>query len=182
MRTRTLLVAVLGALSLSVAVAQTSVNAVGYVNKSLGSGFSLITNPLSFGDNMLSELIPSAPDGSKVFVFRNGAYDTASYLSALNSWTKDLNLPVGEGFFFENTSDTAVTVTFIGEVLQGGDTNKQVPAGLSIQGSLVPQAGSLSDLAFPGGDGDAGLRVDRRRMGQPLLSRGCWEDGPRSRR
>lgn len=157
MRTKTLLVAaVLGAVSLTATMAQVaSVNAVGYVNKELGTGYSLITNPLSMGNNMLSEVIPTAPDGAQVIVFRDGAYDTSTYIAAANiGWTPDRAVPVGEGFFFNNPGD-AVTVTFVGEVLQGADTNKMVPAGLSIQGSLVPQAGALgADLMFPAGTGD----------------------------
>ncbi len=156
MRTKSLLItAVLGAATIIATSAQvTSVNAVGYVNKKLGSGFSLITNPLNNGENMLSMLIPTAADNSQVFVFRNGAYMNSSYLGVLGGWTQDLAIPVGEGFFFNNSGDE-ITVTFVGEVLQGADTNKTVPMGLSIHGSLVPQAGALgADLMFPGADGD----------------------------
>lgn len=158
MRTKTLLIAaVAGAVSMATASAQevTSVNAVGYVNKELAPGFNLISNPLSNGENALAEVIPSPPDGSDVFLFQNGQWVSSTFSSALGGWTRPLNLPVGVGFFFNHKGSEAVTVTFVGEVLQGDDTNKTVPAGLSIQGSLVPQAGDLtSDLEFPGADGD----------------------------
>lgn len=158
MRTKTLLIAaVVGAVSMATALAQevTSVNAVGYVNKELAPGFNLISNPLSNGNNTLAEVIPSPPNGSQVFLFQNGQWASSTFSSLLGGWTEPLNLPVGVGFFFNNTGGEAVTVTFVGEVLQGDDTNKTVPAGLSIQGSLVPQAGTLTtDLQFPGGDGD----------------------------
>ena len=156
MRTKSLLItAVLGAATIIATSAQvTSVNAVGYVNKNLGAGFNLITNPLNNGENLLSMLIPTAPDNSQVFVFRDGGYVNSSYVAAIGGWTQDLTIPVGEGFFFNNSGDE-ITVTFVGEVLQGADTNKTVPMGLSIHGSLVPQAGALSaDLKFPGADGD----------------------------
>ena len=158
MRTKTLLIAaVVGAVSMATALAQevTSVNAVGYVNKELAPGFNLLSNPLSNGNNTLAEVIPSPPDGSDVFLFQNGQWVSSSFIGALGGWTEPLNLPVGVGFFFNHKGSEAVTVTFVGEVLQGDDTNKTVPAGLSIQGSLVPQEGSLtSDLQFPAGDGD----------------------------
>lgn len=158
MRTKTLLIAaVVGAVSMATALAQevTSVNAVGYVNKELAPGFNLISNPLSNGDNALADVIPSPPDGSEVFLFQNGQWVSSSFISALGGWTETLNLPVGVGFFFNHAGSEAVTVTFVGEVLQGDNTNKTVPEGLSIQGSLVPQEGELTtDLQFPGADGD----------------------------
>ena len=158
MRTKTLLIAaVVGAVSMATASAQevTSVNAVGYVNKELAPGFNLISNPLSNGNNALAEVIPSPPDGSQVFLFQNGQWTSSTFSSLLGGWTGTLNLPVGVGFFFNHVGSEAVTVTFVGEVLQGDDTNKTVPEGLSIQGSLVPQAGALTtDLQFPGADGD----------------------------
>lgn len=158
MRTKTLLIAaVVGAVSMATALAQevTSVNAVGYVNKELAPGFNLISNPLSNGDNTLAEVIPSPPDGSVVYLFQNGQWVSSSFDSLIGGWATPLNLPVGVGFFFNHKGSEAVTVTFVGEVLQGDDTNKTVPAGLTIQGSLVPQEGALtSDLQFPGADGD----------------------------
>lgn len=158
MRTKTLLIAaVVSAVSMATALAQevTSVNTVGYVNKELAPGFNLISNPLSSGENTLAEVIPSPPDGSQVWLFQNGQWVSSTFSSLLGGWTEPLNLPVGVGFFFNHAGSEAVTVTFVGEVLQGDDTNKTVPEGLSIQGSLVPQAGALtSDLQFPGADGD----------------------------
>lgn len=158
MRTKTLLIAaVVGAVSMATALAQevTSVNAVGYVNKELAPGFNLISNPLSNGENTLAEVIPSPPDGSAVYLFQNGQWVSSTFDSLIGGWATPLNLPVGVGFFFNHKGSEAVTVTFVGEVLQGDDTNKTVPAGLTIQGSLVPQEGALtSDLQFPAGDGD----------------------------
>ena len=158
MRTKTLLIAaVVSAVSMATALAQevTSVNAVGYVNKELAPGFNLISNPLSNGENTLAEVIPNPPNGAQVFLFQNGQWVSSTFSSLVGGWATPLNLPVGVGFFFNHTGSEAVTVTFVGEVLQGDDTNKTVPEGLSIQGSLVPQEGALtSDLQFPGGNGD----------------------------
>ena len=143
MRTKTLLIAaVLGAVGIATASAQvTSVNAVGYVNKSLTAGLSLIANPLSNGGNKVSEVIPSAPIGTNVFLF--DASTGFAVTTFLGVWPE------------------AATLTFVGEVLQGDATNKSVPAGLSIQGSTVPQAGGLSTvLGFPGAVGDIAYSFD----------------------
>ena len=157
MRTKTLLIAaVLGAVGIATASAQvTSVNAVGYVNKSLNAGLSLISNPLSNGGNSIGEVIPSAPIGAQVFKFENGAFVSSTFLGV---WAPDLDLPVGVGFYIN--VDAATTITFVGEVLQGADSNKEVPAGLSIQGSLVPQEGTLGSLDFPAEVGDTAFSFD----------------------
>jgi hypothetical protein len=134
---------------MATASAQVTSNAVGYVNKQLSQGFSLIANPLSNGDNAIGTVIPSAPIGSTVFTFAGGAFSASTFLGV---WAPDASLPVGEGFFIDVPE--ATTVTFVGDVLQGEATNKQVAQGLSIQGSLVPQAGTFTELGFPASVGD----------------------------
>lgn len=157
MRTKTLLIAaVLGVAGLASASAQvTSVNAVGYVNKDLAAGLNLIANPLSNGGNSIGEVIPSAPSGATVYAWNGAGYDSAQYVvipGVLSGWQPEINLPVGDGFFIDTPE--ATTVTFVGEVLQGDATNKTVPAGLSIQGSTVPVAGTMTEHGFPAGSGD----------------------------
>jgi len=151
MRTKTLLIAaVLGAAGLASASAQVaSVNAVGYVNKSLSAGLHTLSNPLSNGDNAIGSVIPSAGIGDTVFKFENGAFASSTFLGV---WAPEVTLGVGEGFFYDATADT--TITFVGEVLQGDGTNKAVPAGISMQGSLVPVSGTMTDHGFPAGVGD----------------------------
>lgn len=157
MRTKTLLTAaVLGAAGLAVTQAQvTSVNAVGYVNKDLVAGLNLLANPLSNGANSLLEVLPVVPSGSTAFTFSNGAFSGSQYADlggGVGIWAPDATLAVGDGFFLQVPS--AATITFVGEVLQGADTNKTVPSGLSIQGSTVPVAGTMTDHGFPASSGD----------------------------
>ncbi|HAO66747.1 MAG TPA: hypothetical protein DCR17_08695 [Verrucomicrobiales bacterium] len=158
MRTKTLLIAaVLGAAGLASASAQvTSVNAVGYVNKDLAAGLNLVSNPLSNGGNAIGDVIPTAPSGSVVFAWNGAGYDSSQFVvipGVLSGWQPaDLSLPVGDGFFIQSAE--ATTITFVGEVLQGDDSNKDVPAGLSIQGSTVPVSGTMTDHGFPAGSGD----------------------------
>lgn len=127
-----------------------SVNAVGYVNKDLTTGFNLIANPLSNGGNTLNDVIPEA-DGATVNAYNGASFDSSAFIPGLG-WTPNLSVPPGVGFYIEVPADT--TITFIGEVPQGDDSNITVPAGLSLISSPVPQAGDLSaDLGFPGETG-----------------------------
>jgi len=157
MRTKTLLIAaVLGAVGIATASAQvTSVNAVGYVNKSLDAGLHLVANPLSNGGNKVSEVIPSAPIGTAIFLYNGAGFDIAQFVGV---WSEDIELPVGTGFYLQLPD--AATITFVGEVLQGADSNKSVPAGLSIQGSTTPRSGTFTELGFPAAVGDTVFLFD----------------------
>lgn len=168
MRTKTLLLtAALGAAGVAAAMAQDpvfSVNAVGYVNKNLTSGFNLIANPLINGDNTLNTIIPTAPNLATVSQFAGGGFTTSVFITGVG-WSPNLTLPPGEGFFVNVAADT--TVTFIGEVPQGDASNMTVPAGLSLIASPVPQAGSLDDMGFPGAAGTVVNVFDKASGGFP---------------
>lgn len=128
-----------------------SVNVVGYVNVDLAPGFNLIANPLNnTTGNDLNTLIPTAEFGAAVYAFDGTAFVPSSYFG---TWDPNLTLAPGEGFFIQVSA--AATLTFVGEVLQGADSNMNVPAGLSLLGSKVPQAASLDDTGFPAEFGDA---------------------------
>jgi len=151
MRTKTLIASAILMAGLASSSAQVfSVNVVGYVNKSLTTGFNLVANPLSNGDNNLQTVIPSAEDESTVYVFNGTGYQSDSYLGFLGGWTENFDLSPGVGFFFDAQSDS--TLTFVGEVEQGTlDVN--LPEGFSLAGSRVPTDGSLSTMGFPAVDG-----------------------------
>jgi hypothetical protein len=160
MRTKTLLLtAVLGAAGVVTSMAQVySVNAVGYVNLDLPTGFSLIANPLNNGGNKLSDVIPTAPDGTTIFKFDGTGFDAdaPSYIDGFG-WFQSSHdvatytLNPGEGVFISLPS--ATKLTFVGEVPQG-DLSNPIPAGFSIRASQVPQAGTLDALSFDGVEGD----------------------------
>jgi hypothetical protein len=161
MRTKTLLLsAAVGAAGLLAADAQVySVNSVGYVNKTLANaGFHMISNPLRAADNNLNTVIPNAPEGSVLYLFRNGAYsDTAEYFEGVGWFPDDLTIGDGEGAFIRVPEPT--TLTFVGEVRQG-NLSTQIPQGFSIRASQVPQEAALSVLGLPGGDGDVVYTFD----------------------
>jgi hypothetical protein len=157
MKGKSLLVAglVLGAGAAS-SFAQTvySVNAVGFVNKTLTPGFHLISNPLNAPTNTLSALFPanSVPIGTTVFQFNGANFVGSTYLGF---WTTDLTNVPGGGFFIKNPVATNVTVTFVGNVQQGTLTTP-LPAGFWIASSQVPQAGLITtDLQMPTALGDS---------------------------
>jgi hypothetical protein len=150
MRTKTLLLtAIVGALGFTAAQAQVySVNAVGYVNKSIPSGFSIVANPLNNGDNKVSTVFGANPGPLTVYRFGDAGFSISSYDTDFEEWSSDDVINPGEGFFVNNGGD-ASTVTFVGEVPQGALSNS-LPAGFSIRSSQVPQAGKLqTDLGFP---------------------------------
>ncbi len=167
MRTKTLLLtAVLSAAGIGSSLAQVySVNAVGYVNKTIPPGFSMIANPLNntaANGNTVGVLFPSVPNGTTIFKFNESThlFEGNSYLFG---WSNpNVTLLPGEGAFINNPTATTFTNTFVGEVMQGGPgtpnptLSNPIPIGFSIRSSQVPQKGQLdTDLKFPAVNGDS---------------------------
>jgi hypothetical protein len=158
MRTKTLLLtAALAAAGLVTLQAQTtvySINAVGFVNLTLGEGFTMIANPLNGTNNNLTTIIPTAPDGTQVLTWdaANQRFnDAIQYVEGLG-WLADTVLNPGDGAFI-NMPPGGATITFVGEVPQGSLSNS-IPANFSIKSQLVPQTNGLSSTGFPADDGD----------------------------
>jgi hypothetical protein len=169
MRTKTLLLTAalsVAGIASSMAQAVYSVNAVGYVNTDLVPGFNLISNPL---DNKTGNTIQNLfgtgvqgtiPDGMVVYYFNpttdafiSAAYDSidSAFLPAANA---NQVVAPGDGVFVFVPGASNVRVTFVGEVPQGAASNQQLVSGFSIKGSTVPQAGTVTQLAFPSAPGD----------------------------
>jgi hypothetical protein len=162
MRTKTLLMtAALTAAGVATSMAQVySVNAVGYVNKTIpANGLALISNPLIAQNSTIGSLFSRAglPDGLQVFKYTASGFITATYddideafvpASAANT-----TLVPGEGVFVRNPSGQPITFTFVGEV-PTGTLNNPLPSGLSIRSSIVPRAGTAAELGLPAVDGD----------------------------
>jgi hypothetical protein len=138
-----------------------SVNAVGYVNKTIPAGnkLALISNPLDAGtgNNTIGNLFKGAPDGTQVFKYTGTTYVVATFDSLENAFlpasAAATTVEPGEGVFVRNTTAQPVTFTFVGEVKQG-QLDNPLPAGLSIRSSIVPQKGTAQALLLPGSDGD----------------------------
>jgi hypothetical protein len=169
MRTKMLIAtAAACAVGIATSVAQVySVNAVGYVNVTvsenvanpLGVTYVLVSNPLKTGGNTLAEVFPSVPDLTGFFAFNNttGVFDSQkTYLGGWDDPSYVFDNGVGGFLAFDNGFiDGTVTVTFVGEVLQG-TLNVGVPNNAYvIIGSKVPQAGQIDTaLGFPARDFD----------------------------
>jgi hypothetical protein len=168
MRTKTLLLtAALSAAGVATSMAQVfSVNAVGYVNKTIpakgtstSGKLALISNPLNAGDgnNTIANLFKGVSDGTQVYKYTGAGFITATYdgleSAFLPADAAATTVVPGEGVFVRNTSATDLVVTFVGEVPQGKLDNTY-PKGLSIRSSIVPQAGTAAELGFVGVDGD----------------------------
>jgi hypothetical protein len=162
MRTKTLLLtAALCAAGIATSKAQVySVNAVGYVNTSLLSGYNLVSNPLdnkATDGNKIKNLFASLPAGAQIFKFDSttSKYDLASvdeFTGEITGPAGELNLMPGEGVFVRVSAPA--TVTFVGEV-PAGTLSNPIPKGFSIRSSQVPQQGKIgTDLKYPVEDGD----------------------------
>jgi len=129
-----------------------SLNVVGYYNITIPANSQvLIANQLNTTNNTLGALIPNPPVNSQFFKFVTGSgYQVYTFDEFDQVWYPDGNatLNPGEGGFFKNPEATPLTLTFVGEVLQGSLTNS-IPNGFSIRSSMVPQAASVVDMNFP---------------------------------
>lgn len=163
MRTKTLLLAAaLAAAGIASIQAQSnvySVNVVGYVNVVCSNGYTLVNTPLVPSNNTLTNLLDAyVPAGNSVLIFAGGGYQTLIKDEFDGTWTGgNTPLPNGTGYFVRNLSQTPFTITYVGEVPQGNLTNA-LPAGYSLVGSKVPQAGFVEDLGVVPGLGDSVLR------------------------
>jgi hypothetical protein len=163
MRTKTLLLtAAIAAVGLAGAVAQSvySVNAVGYVNLNLSSGFSLISNPLNGTNNNISTVLPAVPDGTQVLKWdsvNQKFFDAEQFFDGIGWIPGTSTLAPGEGAFINITDPT--TITFVGEVPQGVLSNS-IPVNFSIASMQTPQQLTLTAANFPAVDGDQVLLWD----------------------
>jgi hypothetical protein len=166
MRTKTLLLtAALSAAGVASSMAQGtvfSVNAVGYVNTTVGPKFSLISNPLTATDNTINTLFKtgiqgSVPNGFQVYKLTPSGFVTATFDDIDQVFTPpsagSTTVTPGEGVFVRNPTTSPITITFVGEVPQGTLTTTY-PKGLSILSSKVPQSGTAQALGFVGVNGD----------------------------
>ena len=121
----------------------------------LPPGLTLLANPLLFENSTVGYWFSSVPDGSQVYKLdADGNYEINTF-TVPNGWSHpDMAIPLGTGFYFHNPSSTTPVITFVGEVAVGVLINP-LPAGISVKGALVPQAGSINTLhRIPGEPGD----------------------------
>jgi hypothetical protein len=172
MRTKALLLAAaFAAAGVATSMAQVySVNAVGYVNVNVDSGYNMISNPLNAADNTVGSLFKNItgtiPGGLKVFIFdaTTGNFITVQYDDLDAKFIPDADaartLTPGNGVFVFNPTAGQLKLTFVGEVPQGPLSNP-LPKGFSIKASQVPQEGKPDVLGLPGVGGDKVYRYNK---------------------
>jgi len=165
MRTKALfLAAALSAAGIATSMAQVySVNAVGYVNQSIPSGFSMVGNPFVTPSNTLNALFPPAsmPAGLGFYKFTGGGYAISIVDEFDVVWVRNgipngdtETLVFGDGAFLYNPG-AGFTLTWVGEVAQGTPVSNPAAAGFSVKSSKIPQAGLVTtDLQFMPSPGD----------------------------
>ena len=149
-----LLTAVAVCLGTASAFAAVTSNVVGYVNKSIPSGLSLIANQLdNKTGNKLPDVLPAIPDGATVYKFNGAGYNSVGFFGGYDAGADAFTLNPGEGVFIN--VDAPTTLTFAGEVRQGNLSTPLVGNGLTVAASQVPQAGTIDTaLGFAPHDGD----------------------------
>jgi hypothetical protein len=196
-RTLSMAIAVLGLAGSGQAQSNVySVNIVGYVNKPLPTGFTLVANPLndiSGGNTIVNLFHDTLNINSIVAKWTGSGYASFTYLGT-GQWVDQnhnpigpVTLGVGEGAVVWNPS-LAVTNTFVGQV-EGYDPNTlpdtltrlPVPvaaAGIHLLGSVFPTVSTFADIIGRAPtEGDAVMKIDA--AGNPLVSYfsgGLWFD------
>src|SRR6267154_196515 len=124
MRTKTLLLtAALAAAGAATSMAQSiySVNAVGYVNKTVVHGYSIVANPFVVADEGIGTLIPigSCDHALSAFVLDDAGAFHPNTFDPDAGWDFPAQpMSLGGGTIINN-GGAAFTVTFVGEVKQG---------------------------------------------------------------
>jgi len=156
-----------------------SLNAVGYINLSIGPGFSIIADQLYANGQGVAQFLSGIPsnvnstpglldtqllDGQHngVTFFKSTTGGWAIVSAGATSWSafsstlaSQISLNPGEGIYVYNPFSTNITLTFVGTVPQGTTLTNTLNAGFNIISSVVPQSGDIiATLGLTPGSGD----------------------------
>jgi hypothetical protein len=164
-----------GMLIVSRGAAQVGTNAIAYLNSSYQAGYALVANQLEAPENTVGKLITSPPEGTELVVLDGQVWRTNVFSSAGGGWTiPEMSLAPGQAALLHSTADWIQV--WVGRVREG-EYEILIPAGGSLRGSPIPQAGPLSgSLYFPKVVGTRIYKVDST-TGQLLLRATCTEAG-----
>jgi len=154
MRTKALLLAsALSSVGLTAALGQVfSQNIVGYVTVSAPKGLTIVANQLdNKTGNKISDVIPAVPNGTVVLKYSSSGFTANTFLDGWDDGTMTLN--PGEAAFVQNVGNTAISLTFVGEV-KLGESTVSLAKGLSLVSAVVPQALAVKNLGLPTFNGD----------------------------
>jgi hypothetical protein len=131
-----------------------SANIVGYVNVTAPAGaFVLTANPLTTGDDVLSNVVQNVPGATSVDIWNGTGFSLYTYSALSHSWKQGTQnadntpLPPGVGFFLKASS--ATNITFVGNVVpaSGSSVTNVLGVGLYPVGSLTPYADVVTNAA-----------------------------------
>jgi hypothetical protein len=161
MRTKALVCAAILAAGLASSMAQSNVyslNVVGYYNVTVPqSGYYLVANQLNTTNNQIQYVLPTVPNDTTLYKYTGGGYAVAQWEDYNPGWdTPTITLNPGETAFVRDVAGTpgGLTLTFVGEVLQGSLVNSFTPGTVCFRSSMVPQAASLAVLGIVGENDD----------------------------
>jgi hypothetical protein len=103
----------------------------------------MAANPLDNGTNDLNSLLGSLPSKSQVQIWNGAGFTT---ITKGASWSPDMIIPPGTGFFVKSAS--TLTNTFIGSVdvpIGGTTTNSLTNNVLYMVGSAIPYSTDLNN-------------------------------------
>jgi hypothetical protein len=125
------------------ALAQTSGNIVGYANLRFVVGENLFGSPLTVGDDLLSDLFPTAPAGTTISLWNSAAQQflpPSIYDPGSGGWSIQYRLAPGEGALLHST--VLFTNTFVGNVVINPDYSAVIPPayadGFFLLASITP--------------------------------------------
>jgi len=144
-----------------------SLNVVGYVNVPLVAGYNMIANPLDLDGTGTNNTVQgtfgtSLANNTAVYKFTGGGFN-GFYSFNRGAWSAGANtatLNPGEGIFLQVPANT--NFTFVGQVLQGSQTNQFIAPGYTLLGSKIPLSGAIqTTLQYIPANGDAVYLYDQ---------------------
>jgi hypothetical protein len=123
--------------------AKAQVTTVGSYNVELVPGLTLVGLHVDYGNrNSISNLFRTMVEGAELYKVVNGSFTTNVYRDG--RWERpNETLELGEGVYLWNPTAQPFLNAFGGTIREGDLTNV-IPAGLSIQASMVPRGGKLT--------------------------------------
>lgn len=131
-----------------------SLNVVGYINLTIVPGLNCVANQLDADgtgtNNTLTNIFGSSLNpGSTVYKFVNGTPNAYTYSHGNFGGAAGVSLNPGEGCFVYSTASSNITVTTVGQVLQGTWTNNLTPP-LTLVSSIAPLSGTIDSTGNGG--------------------------------
>jgi hypothetical protein len=159
MRTKSV---ILGAAILAAGVATSmaqsnvySLNVVGYINLTIVPGLNCVANQLDLDgtgtNNTLTNVFGAYPwaNGTTIYKFVSGTPVPYAYSHGAFGSAAGVSMNPGEGCFVYSTASSNITVTTVGQVLQGTWTNNLTPP-LTLVSAIAPLANTVDSTGNGG--------------------------------